>query len=307
MTAGTGVVPRASFRVPLADGRALDLGERTLVMGVLNVTPDSFADRVPFGSVADAIEAALAMERDGADLIDVGGESTRPGAEPVPEVEELARVVPVVRALVRRLRVPVSVDTYKAEVARAVLGEGASIVNDISGLGYDPTLGAVVASAGAAIVLMHTRGRSREMYREATYGEVARDVAAELAESLRTAVSAGIGLDSGHRRSRIRVRQTGRAQLRVAGAARRAGGARSADSGRSVAQVVPGGGKRRPAACCPRLGHGGGRHGGGARRRPRRARSRRRGDGPGGSRGRPDSGGSGGPATASRSHEDDGG
>ncbi len=195
MTAGTGVVPRASFRVPLADGRALDLGERTLVMGVLNVTPDSFADRVPFGSVADAIEAALAMERDGADLIDVGGESTRPGAEPVPEVEELARVVPVVRALVRRLRVPVSVDTYKAEVARAVLGEGASIVNDISGLGYDPTLGAVVASAGAAIVLMHTRGRSREMYREATYGEVARDVAAELAESLRTAVSAGIGLD----------------------------------------------------------------------------------------------------------------
>jgi dihydropteroate synthase len=186
---------RRPYRVPLAHGRILDLGERPLVMGILNVTPDSFGEVRPRQDPAEAVDWALEMEALGADVIDVGGESTRPGADPVSAAEERRRVLPVVERLASRLRVPLSVDTYKAEVARAALAEGAALVNDISGLLYEPALAVAVAEAGAGLVLMHTRGRSRAMYDEATYGDVVADVLAELQASVAAAITAGVPRD----------------------------------------------------------------------------------------------------------------
>lgn len=163
-------------------------------MGILNVTPDSFADaeRLDTGR---AVETALAMEAAGADILDLGGESTRPGAIPVDADEELRRVLPVLRGLAGRLTIPVSIDTYKASVARAAIEAGASIVNDISGLTYDAGMATAVASTSAALVLMHTRGRSSDMYAQAAYGDVVADVGAELRAGLASAVEAGISLD----------------------------------------------------------------------------------------------------------------
>jgi dihydropteroate synthase len=132
------------------------------------------------------------MQDAGADLLDVGGESTRPGATPVGEKEERDRVMPVLRALSGRIRVPVSVDTYKATIALEAVEEGASIVNDISGLGYDATMAAAVASSGAALVLTHTRGRSATMYAEAVYDDVVGDVSVELLAAMSRATAAGI-------------------------------------------------------------------------------------------------------------------
>src|SRR5712692_9193698 len=151
-------------------------------MGILNVTPDSFAemDSAPRIDVTEAIRAALRMEADGADLIDIGGESTRPGAEPVSAREELARILPVMSGLVGRLRIPISVDTYVAEVAHAALQAGAAIINDISGLRYEPALAGVVADGGAALVLMHTRGRPKTMYDEAAYVNLIAEIGDEL-------------------------------------------------------------------------------------------------------------------------------
>jgi dihydropteroate synthase len=136
------------------------------------------------------------MAEDGADIIDVGGESTRPGAEPLPEDEELRRVIPVIERIASRLALPISVDTYKARVAREAVAAGASIVNDISGLQYDPELGAVVAQTGAAIVLMHTRGRSRGMYDLAHYSDAPVEVADELRAAIARANSAGVPRDA---------------------------------------------------------------------------------------------------------------
>jgi dihydropteroate synthase len=186
------VFRRPLFDIPLPTGQTLHLGARTLVMGILNVTPDSFADGGRYLDPARAVDAALAMEAAGADLVDVGGESTRPGAEPLGADEELRRVAPVVRGLAGRLRIPISVDTYKAPVAQALVDLGASIVNDISALEYDPGLPAVVARSGAAVILMHTRGRSRDMYRGARYGDVVREVSDELEGRVRRAAEAGI-------------------------------------------------------------------------------------------------------------------
>jgi dihydropteroate synthase len=183
---------RRTYRVPLAGGHALDLGSRTLVMGVLNVTPDSFSDGGAWTDPARAVDAALAMEAAGADLVDLGGETTRPGAEPVPAEVELRRVLPVLERLAACLRVPVSIDTYKAVVAEAALAAGASLVNDISGLQYDPALGEVAARRHAGLVLMHMRGRSRDMYREAEYADPVRDVARELVDALGRAEAAGV-------------------------------------------------------------------------------------------------------------------
>jgi dihydropteroate synthase len=181
---------RPSFSVPLAHGRRLELGERTLVMGVLNVTPDSFSGGVT--DVRAAVAAAVQMEADGADIIDVGGESTRPGAGLVEEHEELERVIPVLERLRDQVSVPISVDTSKASVAEAAIRAGASIVNDISGLGYDPLTAGVVARTGAGVILMHTRGRSSDMYRDAVYGDVATDVAVELQMAVARATVAGV-------------------------------------------------------------------------------------------------------------------
>jgi dihydropteroate synthase len=164
-------------------------------MGILNVTADSFADAAPTPDAATAIERGIRMAADGADILDVGGESSRPGIDPGTAGEELARVVPVVRELARRLTLPISVDTYRAEVARAALGEGASIINDISGLRYEPALAGVVARSDAALILMHMRGRSKQMYAEAVYADVAAEVTAELRASPGVAAAAGVGLE----------------------------------------------------------------------------------------------------------------
>ena len=170
----------------------LRLGERCLVMGILNVTPDSFADAGVLREPADAVAAALRMQADGADLIDLGGESTRPGANPIDAATELARVMPVLEALAGRLTVPISIDTYKSEVAGAACKAGAVIVNDVSGLRNDPALARTVADAGAALIVMHGRGSSKTMYAEARYDDVAAEVAAELKDSIRLAVEAGV-------------------------------------------------------------------------------------------------------------------
>ena len=184
--------PRRRYSVPLPNGATLVLGERTLVMGVLNVTPDSFADGGRFVDPGRAVDAALKMEQAGADIVDIGGESTRPGAEAVDAAEERRRIEPVFEQLAGRIRIPLSIDTYKAEVAEAALDRGALIVNDVSALRYDSGLAHVVARRGAAVVLMHNRGRSREMYREAGYTDVAREVAEELRERMAFAEAAGI-------------------------------------------------------------------------------------------------------------------
>jgi dihydropteroate synthase len=164
-------------------------------MGILNVTPDSFASSTPLHTSAGAVAAALRMEADGADLIDVGGESTRPGADPISADEELSRVMPVLHALQGRLAVPISIDTYKAEVARAAVATGAVLVNDVSGLGRDPLMARAVAETGAGLILMHARGPSKTMYAEATYDDVVREVVGELQGSIATAVDAGVPLE----------------------------------------------------------------------------------------------------------------
>ncbi len=187
--------PRRPYTLRLPDGRPLELGARTLVMGILNVTPDSFSDGAAYADPARAVDAALAMIEAGADIIDVGGESTRPGADVVDAAEERRRVVPVVEAIASQAPVPLSIDTTKGEVARAALDAGAAIVNDISGLRYDPSIGPLVASRGAPLVLMHMRGRPADMHRAAVYGDAVADVRRELDEAIRMAVAAGVPRD----------------------------------------------------------------------------------------------------------------
>ena len=184
--------PRQLFSLTLPDHRTLQLGARTLVMGIVNVTPDSFADGGERFAPEAAIAGALEMARAGADLIDIGAESTRPGADPLPPEEELRRLVPVLAGLQGRLDVPIAVDTYKAEVAERAIDLGAAIVNDISGLTFDPGLAAVVARRRVPVVLMHTRGRSKDMYGRATYADPAGEVAAELSARIEAAEAAGI-------------------------------------------------------------------------------------------------------------------
>jgi dihydropteroate synthase len=189
------VHPRRRFTVPLPGGRSLTLGDRTLVMGIINVTPDSFSDGGALLDPRQAVEAGVRMAEEGADLLDVGGESTRPGAEPLAEAEEKRRVLPVIEALAQRVSIPVSIDTYKAAVADAALACGAAMVNDVSGLRYEPALGSVVARHGAPLVLMHNRGRSRDMYQQASYHDVIDELLDELRESLTFATGAGIAPD----------------------------------------------------------------------------------------------------------------
>jgi dihydropteroate synthase len=165
-------------------------------MGILNVTPDSFADGGLHFDVERAVEAGVRMAEDGADIIDVGGESTRPGADALPEAEELRRVIPVIERLALRVDVPISIDTYKSPVGRAAIAAGATILNDISGLLYDPRLAQVAAETGAALVLMHTRGRSRGMYELARYDDAPAEVGRELQGAIARATSAGVPFDS---------------------------------------------------------------------------------------------------------------
>jgi dihydropteroate synthase len=183
---------RNSFTVPLPDGRALDLGPRTLVMGIVNVTPDSFSDGGERLDPDIAIRDALTMIDDGADLVDIGGESTRPGAAPLSAEEELRRISPVLEGLRGRAHAPISIDTYKAVVADRALDLGATIVNDISALTYDTALAGLIARRGAAVILMHNRGRSADMYALAEYDDVVGDVRRELAARADAARAAGI-------------------------------------------------------------------------------------------------------------------
>jgi dihydropteroate synthase len=190
------VIPRPPFTVPLPGGRELRLGERTLVMGILNVTPDSFADGGLYLDPGAAEAAAAEMQADGADIIDVGGESTRPGSDEISAAEEIARIRPVLARLSRRITIPISVDTIKAEVAEMALGEGAAMLNDVSALRYDSALAEVAARYRSALVLMHGRGRSRDMYRQATYVSVGGEVKDELQRALERAMAAGVAREA---------------------------------------------------------------------------------------------------------------
>ena len=185
---------------------AFEWGARTYVMGIINVTPDSFSGDGLQGvaRIGAALAQAEAMVAAGAHILDVGGESTRPGGSPVELDQELERVVPVVEALSARIAVPISIDTYKSEVARQAIAAGASIVNDIWGLRMDPAMGAVVAASGAYIVLMHNRSRPRDAVQEARLGgryvaidytDLIADVKRELLESVALAQAAGIADD----------------------------------------------------------------------------------------------------------------
>jgi len=176
---------RKRFRLKL-DSRTLVLGERTLAMGVLNVTPDSFSDGGKFLDPERAVQQALAIEQAGADLLDIGGESTRPGSTGVSAKEELARVLPVLQALRGLLKIPVSIDTQESEVAEAALEAGAQMINDISGLKSDPRIAEVAARRRAPLILMHMRGEPRTMQA----GPFARDVMKDVMQGLRKSVAA---------------------------------------------------------------------------------------------------------------------
>ena len=170
----------------------MDCSSRALVMGILNRTPDSFSDGGQLADTDAAVERGLQMVAEGADILDVGGESTRPGSDPVPPYEEMARTVPVVRGLVAELpEVPVSIDTRKAEVAAEALAAGASIVNDVSA-GRDPDMFGVVAATGAGMVLMHMLGEPKTMQVEPRYGDVVAEVQKFLGERIEAAVLAAV-------------------------------------------------------------------------------------------------------------------
>jgi dihydropteroate synthase len=161
-------------------------------MAIVNVTPDSFADGGERFDPDVAVRDAMRMAAEGADILDIGGESTRPGAAPIDENEELRRVTPVLEGLRGRAPVPVSIDTYRSAVAARALELGATVVNDVSALAYDPALAGVAARHRAAVVLMHNRGRSSDMYGLASYDDVAREVIAELRDAIARAEAAGI-------------------------------------------------------------------------------------------------------------------
>lgn len=174
----------------------IDFTRRTLIMGILNVTPDSFYDGGRRFDSAKAIADGVAMAACGADIVDIGGESTRPGARPVSEDEELARVLPVVRGMRREVDVPISIDTYKSKTARAALDAGADIVNDISALRFDPTMTSLIAEEKVPVVLMHMQGTPRTMQVEPHYNDVTREVRDFLATQLYEAMDAGIALEA---------------------------------------------------------------------------------------------------------------
>ena len=176
---------RARYRLRLPS-RSLVLGERTLIMGILNVTPDSFYAGGRYPDAQLAVTRAFELEQAGADILDIGGESTRPGADPISADEEIARVLPVLESLQGKLRIPISLDTQKAKVAEAGLKTGVEIINDVSGLRTDPELAGLVKSRGAALLLMHMRGSPGSMHK----GPFARNVLRDIVQGLRASVDA---------------------------------------------------------------------------------------------------------------------
>lgn len=179
-------------RVLLTRHGEVDMSGRTAVMGILNVTPDSFSDGGKYLDPDSAIRQGVKLAEDGADILDIGGESTRPGARPTSAEEEAGRVVPVIRALRRAVRIPISVDTYKVQVARAALEEGADMVNDISALRFDPKMAALIAGEKVPVVLMHMRGTPRTMQDAPEYRDVLEEVRDFLLSRVRFAVESGV-------------------------------------------------------------------------------------------------------------------
>ena len=175
--------------------QSFDLTHRGLIMGVLNVTPDSFSDGGRFFDPSAAIARGLVMVEEGADILDIGGESTRPGATPVEAEEELRRILPVIRGLRKQSRIPISIDTMKARVAAAAVEAGADIINDISGLQHDPDMARVAAESEAGLVLMHLRGTPRTMQQEPEYTDVVAEVCGYLRSAGSAAISAGVAVD----------------------------------------------------------------------------------------------------------------
>jgi dihydropteroate synthase len=182
---------RKIFRLRLAK-RTLVLGKKTLVMGVLNITPDSFSDGGKFLSPRNAIQHALALEKAGADILDIGAESTRPGSAEISVVEELRRLLPVLQALRGKIKIPISIDTRKSSVAQITLGAGAEIINDVSALRYDPRLADVVAGKQCGLILMHMRGEPATMQTASFAKNVVADVNNGLRASLAVALKAGV-------------------------------------------------------------------------------------------------------------------
>ena len=185
------MIRRKLFRLKLPS-RTLVLGERTLIMGVLNVTPDSFSDGGKFFRLEDAVSAALAMEQAGADILDIGAESTRPGSAGISGEEELERLLPVLQGLHGQLKIPISIDTQKSRVAEMAIGAGAEMLNDISGLRHDPNLAEVAAQSGVPLILMHMRGTPRTMQKQPWGKDVIKDVSRGLRESAAVARRAGV-------------------------------------------------------------------------------------------------------------------
>ena len=175
--------------------RVLDLSSRTHLMGVLNVTPDSFSDGGKFFKLEEAIKQGLKLAEEGADMIDIGGESTRPGSEPVTIEEELRRVIPVIEELAKRIDLPISIDTYKSGVAKEALDSGASMVNDISGSRFDPEMKKIIAEYDVPVVLMHIQGTPKNMQESPKYENLLEDIKSYLNQSISIAEEAGIGED----------------------------------------------------------------------------------------------------------------
>jgi len=183
---------RKRFTLSLRDGSAIALGERTIVVGVLNVTPDSFSDGGENLDPRRAIERAIEMEREGADIVEIGGESTRPGAARIGTEDEMARVIPVIEGLAGRLRAPIAIDTYKSEVARAAIVAGAGIINDVSALRFDPEIAGVVAAEGTPLVLMHMRGEPATMQKIEPSDDIFAEIESDFSAAIRVAESRGV-------------------------------------------------------------------------------------------------------------------
>jgi len=169
-----------------------EMGKRTLVMGILNVTPDSFSDGGKFLGHNAAVEHAMRMVEEGADIIDIGGESSRPGSEPVSAEEEIVRVIPVIEELAKRVDRPISIDTYKSKTAEAALDAGASIVNDISGMNFDPDMRSLVAERKCPVIIMHIKGTPKDMQKSPEYSDLMEEVMEYLRQCVIDAVEAGI-------------------------------------------------------------------------------------------------------------------
>jgi len=174
----------------------LDLSKKTLIIGVLNVTPDSFSDSKAFLRPEAAYKRALQIEEEGADIIDIGGESTRPGSLSVSQEEEIRRVIPVLKRLRRKLKIPISVDTTKSAVAKAALEEGASMINDISGLRADREIASLCAEYSAGLIIMHMRGKPRTMQKSPRYSDLLSDIRLYLEKGLEIARARGVKRES---------------------------------------------------------------------------------------------------------------